>query len=152
MDIRQASPDDTPELARLLWSHASPEEQAAQAVDRFAGDLAAWWNSCADSHLAFVADAADESLVGMAWLALLPRIPRPGAIFRRSADIQSVFVMPEHRGSGVGSALVEAATAYAFARGVARVTVSSGRRAVPVYERLGFSSSPQLLERTPRCE
>lgn len=127
--------------------HAADEERAAQSVEEFEPELAAWWADHDESHLAFTASVAADGLVGMAWLALLPRIPRPGNAERRSADIQSVFVIPEHRGKGIGSALVEAATAHAFELDAGRVTVSSGRRAVPVYERLGFSPSPRLLER-----
>lgn len=76
-------------------------------------------------------------------------MPRPGATSRLSADIQSVFVLPEHRGRGIGSALVAAASEHAEHTGSLHVTVHSGRRAVPVYERLGFASSRQLLQRTP---
>ncbi|GGB45718.1 N-acetyltransferase [Flexivirga endophytica] len=148
MEIRRADLDDVAELARLLWWHASSEEQAAQPREEFEVGLTAWWSAHAQSHLAFVAPAAGGALIGMAWLALLPRIPRPGTTMRRSADIQSVFVIPEQRGQGVGSALVDAATTHAFGVGVSRVTVSSGRRAVPVYERLGFAASPRLLEKT----
>jgi GNAT superfamily N-acetyltransferase len=83
----------------------------------------------------------------MAWLALVPRVPRPGTTTRRSADIQSVFVVPEQRGKRIGSALVQAASEYALRLGVGRVTVHSGRKAVPVYERLGFASSRQLLQK-----
>jgi GNAT superfamily N-acetyltransferase len=85
----------------------------------------------------------------MAWVALLPRIPRPGATSRMSADIQTVFVLPEQRGRGIGSALVHAAAEHAAQLGAIRVTVHSGRKAVPVYERLGFKSSRQLLQLPP---
>jgi GNAT superfamily N-acetyltransferase len=83
----------------------------------------------------------------MAWLALVPRVPRPGVTTRLSADVQSVFVVPEHRGKGIGSALVQTASDHARRLGAGRVTVSSSRAAVPMYERLGFASSRQLLER-----
>jgi GNAT superfamily N-acetyltransferase len=153
MDIRIAGQEDLAHLARLLWLHAAPDEQGAQSVESFAVDLGAWWTEHDDSHLAFVARLAENDprsepqVVGMAWLALVPRVPRPGATNRRSADIQSVFVVPEQRGQGIGSALVEAASQHALHRGACRVTVHSGRRAVPVYERLGFASSRHLLQR-----
>jgi GNAT superfamily N-acetyltransferase len=67
---------------------------------------------------------------------------------RLSADIQSVFVLERERGRGIGSMLVSAATEHARSLGAGTVTVQSGRRAVPVYERLGFASSPQLLQRS----
>jgi GNAT superfamily N-acetyltransferase len=56
--------------------------------------------------------------------------------------------MPERGGQGIGSALVEAASEHATFIGAGRVTVHSGRTAVPVYERLGFEPSRQLLQRT----
>lgn len=146
MDIGLAGPGDLPRLAQLLWWHASPEEQAQQSVDSFAIDLDTWWTDHDQSHLAFVARHAGTGVVGMAWLALVPRVPRPGLTSRRSADLQSVFVVPEHRGRRIGSALVQAATEHALRLGVSRVTVHSGRKALPVYERLGFTSSPQLLQ------
>lgn len=143
-------------LAHLLWLHAAPDERAQRSVRSFTGDLRGWWADHQDTHLAFVARPAPDVLVGMAWLALVPRVPRPGVTTRRSADIQSVFVLPEHRGRRVGSELVQAATEHALRLGAGRVTVHSGRKAVPVYERLGFASSPQLLqappERTPATQ
>ncbi len=118
-------------------------------MDAFAAEFARWWAAHRDSHLAFVARLARPEIVGVAWVALVPRVPRPGAVSRLSADIQSVFVLPEHRGQGIGSALVDAAAQHATGLGALRVTVHSGRRAVPVYERLGFASSRRLLQRAP---
>ncbi|NUR99796.1 MAG: GNAT family N-acetyltransferase [Kribbellaceae bacterium] len=146
MDIRIADRTDVAWLAQLLWLNAAPEQQAQQPVESFAADLDGWWIDN-PSHMAFVAQAGGGALVGMAWLAVVPRVPRPGITTRRSADIQSVFVVPEERGKGIGSALVRAASDHAFQLGVGHVTVHSGRKAVPVYERLGFASSRQLLQK-----
>ena len=146
MKIDQAHADDVADLARLLWLDTCGEKPEQRPVDAFAAQLAQWWAAHQDSHLAFVARLGPE-IVGMAWVALVPRVPRPGATSRLSSDIQSVFVMPEHRGQGIGSALVKAASEHAAHLGSLRVTVHSGRRAVPVYERLGFASSRQLLQR-----
>jgi len=147
--ISEANADDVAGLARLLWLDTHDEEPSQQSVDAFAADLAQWWDAHQDSHVAFVARLLRPEIVGMAWVALVPRVPRPGATGRLSADIQSVFVMPEERGQGIGSALVEAASEHATHLGSLHVTVHSGRKAVPVYERLGFESSRQLLQRLP---
>jgi len=147
MRVSIAELEDLPELAHLLWSHASSEEQATQSVESFADDLGGWWRDNADTHFAFVARTGDAAVVGMAWLALVPRVPRPGTTTRLSADIQSVFVLAEQRGQGIGSELVQSAVQHAARLGVGRVTVHSSRRAVPIYERRGFASSRELLHR-----
>ena len=147
MLITEARTDDIEGLARLIWLDTLGEEPAPPSLDAFAGELGAWWAPRRDTHVAFVARHLDGELVGMAWVALLARVPRPGATGRMSADVQSVFVLPGHRGHGVGSALVEAATRFAVDRGALRTTVHSGRRAVGMYARLGFESSPQLRTR-----
>ncbi|GAA1401027.1 GNAT family N-acetyltransferase [Catellatospora coxensis] len=140
---------DVAGLAGLLWLDTVKEEPEGRSVEAFAAELAQWWAAHRESHLAFVARVGEPEIVGMAWVALLPRIPRPGATSRMSADIQTVFVLPEQRGQGIGSALVQAAAEHAIRLGAIRVTVHSGRRAVPVYERLGFESSRQLLQLPP---
>ena len=147
--IFQASLDDLVELARLLYLDRLQGEPTQERVEAFAVELAEWWATRRDSHRGFVARTLEGEMVGMAWVAMVPRVPRPGAVDRLSADIQTVFVRPEWRGQGVGSDLVRAAVEYAERIGALHTTVHSGRRAVPVYERLGFKSSPQLLQRTP---
>lgn len=135
-------------LAQLLCELDTRDGYPApSAVASFEAELTHWWAAHHHSHLAFVARLREPDIVGMAWVALVPRVPRPGATSRLSADIQSVFVRPDHRGRGIGSALVEAAAACATSIGALHVTVHSGPKAVPVYERLGFESSPRLLQR-----
>ena len=157
MLIRRATSRDISDLARLLFLDAgdirgggdllddSPDMR--QSFDAFADELAGWLADHQHSHYAFVAVHTEQGVVGMAWVALLPRVPRPGATRRLSADIQTVFVTPQHRGQGIGTALVDAAARHATELGAARVTVASSTRAVPMYARLGFGSSPTLLQR-----
>lgn len=133
----------------LKWRDAPSELTAGRSLDDFTAELAAWWEAHAETHSAFVARTRDGAIVGAAWVALLPRVPRPGSFDRRSADIQSVFVLPEHRGSGLGEKLVAAACAHGVAVGAGRVTVHSSSGAVSLYRRLGFQESPRLLHFTP---
>jgi GNAT superfamily N-acetyltransferase len=71
---------------------------------------------------------------------------REAPLTRCSTDIQGVVVVPEHRDKGIGSALVETACQHALQLGVGRVTVTPGRKVVPLYERLGFAPSRDLLQ------
>ena len=149
MTVTQANAEDIPGLARLLWLNHGGDEPTVPSLVAFTAELSEWWAPHQSSHFAFVARISGPEIVGMAWVALVARPPRPGDLARASADVQSVFVMPSHRNRGLGSELVRAATDHATRHGAARVSVHSGRLAVPVYERLGFESSPQLLLRPP---
>ena len=86
-------------------------------------------------------------VVGMAWLAVFHRAPNTGDLVRLSGDVQSVFVLPSHRGRGIGQAMMQALVDEADARGIRRVTVSSSSKARPVYERVGFRVPERLLQR-----
>ncbi|CAH0154117.1 GNAT family N-acetyltransferase [Microbacterium foliorum] len=147
MHIERAGLEDVRGLARVKWIDRGTDGPNLAEFESFATALASWWEVHRGTHSAFVARTIDEEIVGAAWVALLPRVPSPGANNRLSADIQSVFVLPEHRNDGVGTALVEAATAHAHSAGASRVIVHSSERAVPVYLRLGFTESSKLLQR-----
>lgn len=145
--IRQATIGDIRDLSALIWLDTRSAEPDPVELESFVTELGDWWADRGDGHHAFVAEYAGERIVGMAWIALQPRVPRPGEGQRSAADIQTLFVLAEHRGQGIGSALVDAAAHFAMDTGAARVTVHSGHRALPVYERLGFRSHPRLLQR-----
>jgi GNAT superfamily N-acetyltransferase len=144
MEIRVAVPADVGSLAGLLAQFAESEGQQGAA---FAPDLLRWWADH-DSHLAFLAVLSSGEAVGMAWLALTARVPRPGGAARLCGDVQSVFVVPEHRSAGVGPALLRAVVQRAETLGLEHVTVHSNPQANSLYERAGFASSPELLMRT----
>lgn len=144
--IDRARTSDVAALARLLWLDTHGDEPGATALEAFAASLGPWCEEHQESHVGFVARRLDGEVVGMAWVALVPRIPRPVPTMRLSGDLQTVYVLPEHRGRGIGSALVGAAASHAADAGALRVTVHSGRKAVPVYERLGFEASPRQAD------
>lgn len=146
--VRLGDRGDVGDLARLLWHLSPPDERAAQPVSDLARDLDRWWAPRLDAHVAFVARRAGHGAVGAVWLALVPRVPRPGAARRVSGDLQSLFVEPEHRGLGIGTALVAAAADHARHLGAVPVTVHANDAALPLYERAGFRASRHVLRRT----
>ncbi|MFJ8490101.1 GNAT family N-acetyltransferase [Streptomyces sp. NPDC094038] len=97
----------------------------------------------------------DEVIIGMAWPAVLPRVPSPHAPHRASGDLQCVYVVPGERDGGLGGRLVDAVLERARELGLERVTVHSSPRATPACSRHGFESSSRLLHahvaRTTAC-
>ncbi|MFD2023989.1 GNAT family N-acetyltransferase [Promicromonospora aerolata] len=145
--IRTATPDDARALSALRWRWAVPDRPPSAAeAQEFAGALRQWMEERGDRSVCTIA-VLDAELVGMAWLAVFERAPNPGDLVRRSGDVQSVFVLPEHQGRGIGRRLMEAVCATADALGVRKLTLDARETAVPFYERLGFSARNTLMQR-----
>lgn len=121
------------------------EGTASCALDEFVGFFVAWAQTNVSSHHCRVL-ARGEALFGMAWLAVVPRVPRPGALERASGDVQCVYIVPNERNSGLGGQLIEVVLELAQELGLEHVTVHSSTRAIPVYTRHGFAASPRLLQ------
>ncbi|MEU4361210.1 GNAT family N-acetyltransferase [Promicromonospora sp. NPDC023987] len=145
--VRSATPDDAPALAALRWRWAVPDRTPRddEALE-FARALRRWMEERGERSVCQIAVLEGE-LVGMAWLAVFERAPNPGDLVRRSGDVQSVFVLPEHQGSGIGRLLMEAICAAADSLGVRKLTLDARDAAVPFYERLGFSLRNGLMQR-----
>lgn len=144
METRVADPSDLGALAGLLWRFAEPDETEGPPQG-FAGELLGWWEAHHGSHVPFLAVAPSGASVGMVWLALTARVPRPEAMARLCGDVQSLYVLPEHRSAGVGTDLVRALVRHAEALGLEHVTVHSNERARRSYQRAGFTPSGDLL-------
>lgn len=143
--VRPATLTDVPALAALRWRWARPDTPPQPgALREFTTALGDWMAQQGDSSVCQLA-VLDGDLVGMATLAVYERVPNPDDLHRRSGDVQSVFVVPEHRNLGIGRKLMEAICATAAERGVRKITVDSHDGAVPFYQQFGFTRSMLAL-------
>jgi GNAT superfamily N-acetyltransferase len=143
--VRQGTAADAAELAGLRWRWRIEERNEGSDIDRQSFvDLFTDWAAAHPNHLPFVAEAHGV-LVGMAWLSLTDRVPSPRQLARRAGDIQSVYVVPELRGQGVGAELLEALLRYAAEAELGNLTVHSARTAIGFYETLGFLHNEQWM-------
>ena len=143
--IRPANPHELDAIAELRWQWIL-ETQGAPVTEReeFVQHFVTWAEQNASSHRCTVL-VRDETIIGMAWLAVLQRVPSPRALDRASGDLQCVYVIPDARGTGLGGRLIDATLAGARELGLERVTVHSTPRAIAAYSRHGFEPSPRLL-------
>lgn len=149
-EIRQANDQDLPGAAQMRWNWIITERGGVPAADygEFESCYVQWANDNASTHTCYVIERGGD-LIGMAWVAYLARVPSPRDFNRKTADLQSVYVMPEARDAGLGSQLIEYITQQAFAAGVERVQVHSTHQAIPAYERAGFETKDFLRQRQP---
>lgn len=145
VEVRPARPDEWAAVGGLRWDSVTEFGGVADDPrDVFAERFARWAQDNTASHECFVA-VDDGRVIGMTWLAVMPRVPSARAFDRASGDLQCAYVVPDRRDAGVGGRLIDALVQRARERGLERVTVHSSPRAVPVYERHGFASQDRLL-------
>jgi GNAT superfamily N-acetyltransferase len=104
----------------------------------YQSEIDQWW-TLHPRHYAILAELGTHA-VGMTWLAAVPRLPYPsGGEERMSGDIQSVFVLPDHRSEGIATLLLTETIGLARSLDLAHLTVHSSPMAASLYRRLGFS-------------
>ncbi|MFF7789233.1 GNAT family N-acetyltransferase [Streptomyces sp. NPDC007991] len=144
--VRPARPGELAAVAGLRWQWLVENEgEAPGEREEFVRHFVTWARENDGSHRCMVVVRDDGVVIGMAWLAVVQRVPTPGARRRASGDLQCVYVVPEARDGGVGGALIRAVLDGARELGLERVTVHSSPRAIPAYARCGFQESPRLL-------
>ena len=146
VEVVGAGPDDAETLAALQWRWRVEEWSGHPVVDRvgFTEALRAWLAEHATSYLPFLA-RVDGSVAGMAWLGAIDSVPTPPQLRRLRGHVQSVYVVPELRDRGVGSALLLRLIDEARSRGFEYLLVHPSERAFPFYRRHGFSGSGDFL-------
>jgi GNAT superfamily N-acetyltransferase len=144
MEIRRADRRDVAAVRalRLRALESDPDafgETLAEALARPEADWADWIGS--PERAIFVAVAADGGWVGMAVGAPAPVEAQPD-----SAALYAMWVAPESRGDGIGSALIDAVEGWARGEGYTGIglgVTTTNEPAVRLYERKGFADLGQ---------
>lgn len=147
--VRVGLDSDLVAAAGLRWSWIIEENGGSSVLPReaFVVEFSAWAQAHSATHQYFVA-VVDDLIVGMAWLAVLDRVPSPRSVNRQSGDMQSVYVLPAFRGQGIGACLINEVVEAASQRGAERLTVHSSPDAVGSYARAGLEATDLLRSRS----
>jgi len=121
---------------RRAWN----EESAGVAIDdpHFDAAFRVWWEAERTTRTFFLA-VLDGHAVGMANVKQYDRMPVAGrASAGRWGYVGDVFVLPDHRNTGIGEALMEGIVEWAGKTGLVHLRLAASPLSVPFYERLGF--------------
>lgn len=142
--IRPGRPDDLPFLRQMLyaaawWDATPPQPSFADALaDPHNSRYLDGWGRPGDT--AVVAEDAASRPIGAAWYRLFdPALPGYGFLDASIPEL-TIGVLGEHRGRGIGRALLNALLANARAAGFPALSLSVERTnpAAALYERVGF--------------
>ena len=138
VSIRTAEEDDVDVLAELrrAWN----EENAGGPVEdaAFAAEFRDWWVAERTSRTFFLAELHGRA-IGMANVKRYRRMPVAG---RPSGGwwgyVGNVFVLAEHRNSGIGRALMDELIVWAGRERMEHLRLAPSPLSKPFYARLGF--------------
>ncbi|MCC3270759.1 GNAT family N-acetyltransferase [Arthrobacter gengyunqii] len=156
--VREAGSDDVPQLAWLRQRWIAEQETGHQAEqDRgpgvepadagqpsasvFEADFRRWMER--NPRTFFVAGHGRE-LVGMVNLLVFERMPKPGQGTSCWVYLGNAYVLPDHRSTGIGTALMKAALEFAQDIGAVRMVLAPSPKSAEFYARLGFGPAREL--------
>jgi len=145
--IRQATPADADTLIELrerMFSVLGVDDP--EAIGRLRELAAPWTRDAIESGRAtgFIAER-DGVVVGGVSLCINRTQPQRRVLDGRVATVFGLFVAEEERGAGLGRALVERCIEFARSEGIALVSLHAAPAAKPLYERLGFTESSEMV-------
>lgn len=148
LTTRRASVEDSELITHHRKAMFADMRDAAEAVlDEMGQNFEPWVRKMiADDKYAGWITSDGEQTVGSAGLLVLdwpPHFLDPQCDQR--GYILNVFVEPAYRGRGIAKALTLECMAEAKRRGIGVVALHASKKGQPVYERLGFKTSNEML-------
>ena len=143
--IRIADGADGPAIAALRQAWTA-EEHGDVADPGFEARFLDWYERESVRRVCWLGELAGEP-VGMMNLALFERMPRPGLDAGTWGYLANAFVLAPYRDQGIGAQLLAALLAHADDYGYIRVVLRPSERAIPFYQRAGFTADGGFLIR-----
>src|SRR3954452_11330162 len=145
-EIRVATADDAEELARLRFAFRTEWRPATEPETEFLNRCTLWMRErlMAGRWRCWVAVAGGR-LVGTIWLQVIEKLPNPADEPELHGYVSSVYVAPELRNRGVGTALVTACLDACNELELDAVFLWSTPDSRRLYQRHGFDLRDDLL-------
>ena len=147
--IRRATPDDAGQLARLRLDFRTEGIAAAEDQSAFLKRCREWMNvrlEPASPWRCWVADS-NSALIGTLWLQVIEKLPNPVREPELHGYISSVYVVPDRRNLGVGTALLRSCLQESDRMRLDVVFLWSTTASRPLYRRCGFEVGNDLYSR-----
>jgi len=150
--LRRAGVGDAPALAALRYRFRTVDYPGSGTVfedrDAFAARCGAWMErqlAQAGSWHCWVVELADGTLGGQLWMQAIEKIPNPTVEHELLAYVTNVYVLPELRGQGLASRLLDLALAWCRTHDVDQAILWPSPKSRALYARHGFAASDATM-------
>ena len=144
--VRWATVQDIPAL--VAYRRAMFESMGVQdagVLERMCAAMATYLEQAlpSEEYLGWVAEAGGEVIAsGGAVIHRLP--PGPRNMDGREGYLMNIYTVPEWRGRGVATAVVQTILDYLHANGIPVATLHATPAGRPIYEHLGFQDTNEM--------
>jgi ribosomal protein S18 acetylase RimI-like enzyme len=148
LDTRRASIDDAELITRHRKAMFADAESAPPAVlEEMGQNFEPWVRRMLvdDKYVGWIIQDGDRAVASAGFLLLdwAPHYLDPAG--QQRGYVLNVFVEPEYRRRGLAQALVRECMDEARRRGIRVVALHASKKGQPVYEKLGFTTSNEML-------
>lgn len=147
--VRTAHPADAARLARLRYRFRAAEDPAVESREAFLERCEPWMRERLDPEArtwrCWVAEP-DGAIRGHVWVQMVPKIPNPADEPEHHAYLTNMYVEPEHRGRGLGSALLERAVEACREEAVHSLILWPTEESRSLYRRFGCAPAEGIFE------
>jgi GNAT superfamily N-acetyltransferase len=147
--VRRATAADAAVLADLRFAFRSALTAPVESKTEFVGRCVPWMQVRLGDNTRWRTWILDDDTapIGAVWLQLIEKLPNPGLERELHGYVTNLFVLPEHRGRGGGSLLLDALLSECRTLGVDNVFLWPTPKSRPLYERHGFGSGHAVMVR-----
>ena len=148
LTTRRAAVNDSDLITRHRKAmFADMRDAPEQVLEEMASNFSPWVRRMIadDKYVGWITSDDDRPIASAGLLILdwAPHFLDPACAQR--GYILNVFVEPEYRGRGIAKALTTECIAEARRRGIGVIALHASKKGQPVYEKLGFKASNEML-------
>ncbi len=136
MITRLSNDQDLPAIADLRWRLQTEDDEDDDAREAFVPEFLG--NDLHTDDLFHFVSEVDGAVVGVMSVRKVWKIPAPGRPEAAWGYIANSYVLPNHRGSGAGAALLKFIEGWARDENLELLVVWPSTLAYPFYERAGY--------------
>lgn len=151
MKIRLAKKEDIDSLIKMRWDFTIEHDTSGKVKKE---DYGHFNRECREFLLGAINGNSwyiwvveqDKKIVSNIFIELVHKVPRPGRTTFPFAYMTNVYTLPDYRGKGIGSNLIEEINKWAKEQNYEFIIVWPSDESIDFYKRNGYSLCKEAME------